>query len=885
MTRHSFRPWLTVWLCALNAVAETFQVREPSRRDYEVDSASGVQRAAVAGSARWLLARPRDGGRPVQFGRRLVVRFRDAAAANRFTAGLPIPPQRLVDDRTLIVTLANPADALRQAADLAGQAEVEFARPAARFMARRHFAYAAAPNDPYYARQEHLDPAEPANGAVDLAATINARAAWAITRGEGVVVGVGDDGLDLTHPDLAANIVGPSRNFFTGSDSGAHPRSTFYHGTAVGGLIAARAGNGVGISGVAPRSGLGALVIWSAADAFLDDPDTALDDANLAEVFGFGADTLAVQNHSWGNSDFLYLEMPAVQALAVSNAVAQGRGGRGVIFVRSAGNIRTEDYTFNDGVGDANVDGYANDLLQITVGAVRSDGRVASYSVTGACILVAAPGGENTGAFEGLVTTDPRGTKGDNRFVDPVDPSAADYLFGNSGFVGTSAAAPVVSGVVALVLSANPQLGWRDVQQVLALTARQVDRTDPDSATNGVGWAVSHNTGFGVVDAGAAVRLAQSWSNRPPAVRHRYLDTNSTPIPDEGFRVRLSGAGVPETLASLPATGGTGRYPDAPTAEVALKDVGGGNVALAPMGGAGALVRRGSTTFATMLNNVANAGGGFGVIANNSGTTERVLMLDTDFTRVPAASIGANDGAALRALVATNANVWARLELASAVRTFAVTNSMVLEHVRLRVRWQHARQGDLRVTLRSPAGTLSVLHRPGAVNEAPVGEWIYGTTHHLGESGLGTWTLAVTDIGVAPGATGELHEAELLLDGVPIEDADADGLDDGWERRWFAGLADGQRDDPDSDGWNNAAEQLQGSDPTRANDEFVPTLSMLPGRVRVSWPATEGATYELWSAPMATGPWTPQAVPSRFPEGAFFLPANEAGFFRLRRAP
>jgi subtilisin-like proprotein convertase family protein len=791
----------------------------------------------------------------------------------------------LVDDRTLIVTLANPANALRRAADLAGHAEVEFARPAARFMARRHFAYAAAPNDPYYARQEHLDPAEPTNGAVDLAATINVRAAWAVTRGEGVVVGVGDDGLDLTHPDLAANIVGPSRNFFTGSDSGAHPRSTFYHGTAVGGLIAARADNGVGISGVAPRSGLGALIIWNSADAFLDDPDTALDDANLAEVFGFGGDTLAVQNHSWGNSDFLYLEVPAVQALAVSNAVAQGRGGRGVIFVRSAGNIRTEDYSFNIGVGDANVDGYANDLLQITVGAVRSDGRVASYSVTGACILVAAPGGEETGAFEGLITTDPRGARGDNRLVDPVDPSSADYLFGNKSFVGTSAAAPVVSGVVALVLSANPQLGWRDVQQVLALTARQVDRTDPDLATNGAGWRISHNTGFGVVDAGAAVRLAQRWSNRPPAVRHRYLDTNHTLIPDEGFRVRLTGSGVPQALTSLPATGGTGRYPDAPTAEVALKDVGTGSVAMASLGGAAALLRRSATSVVTVLNNVANAEGGFAVVANNSGTTERVLMRDTDFTRVPAASIGANDGAALRALVATNDHVRARLELDSAVRTFAVADALALEHVRLRVRWQHTRQGDLRVTLRSPAGTLSVLHRPGTVNEPPVGEWTYGTTHHLGESSLGTWTLAVTDIGVAPGATGELHEAELLLDGVPIEDADADGLDDGWERRWFGTLDGRPNDDPDSDGWNNAAEQLQGSDPTRANDEFIPTLSLLPGSVRVSWPATEEATYELWSAASADGPWTQQVIPVRFPEGGVFRPPGDAEFFQVRRLP
>jgi subtilisin-like proprotein convertase family protein len=885
VTKHSFRPWLAVWLCAINAAAESFQLKEPFLRDYDLEPVSGLQRAAVAGNSRWLLARPRDGGRPVQFGRRLVVRFRDAAAANRFAAGLPIPPQRLVDDRTLVVTSASPREALRRAAELAGQAEVEFARPAARFIARRHFAYAAAPNDPYYARQEHLDPAEPSNGAVDLAATINTRAAWAITRGEGVVVGVGDDGLDLTHPDLAANIVGPSRNFFTGSESGAHPRSTFYHGTAVGGLIAARAGNGVGISGVAPASGLGALVIWSSADAFLDDPDTALDDANLAEVFGFGVDRLAVQNHSWGNSDFLYLEVPAVQALALSNAVTTGRGGRGVIFVRSAGNIRTKDFGRVDGVGDANVDGYANDLLQITVGAVRSDGRVASYSVTGACILVAAPGGENTGAFEGLITTDPRGTRGDNRFVDPVDPSSADYLFGNGAFVGTSAAAPVVSGVVALVLSANPQLGWRDAQQVLALTARQVDQTDPDLMTNGAGWRVSHNTGFGVVDAGAAVRLAQRWSNRPPAVRHRYLDTNDTLIPDEGFRVRLSGAGVPQALTSLPVTGGTGRYPDAPTAEVALKDVGTGSVPMASLDGAAALLRRSATSVVTALINVANSEGGFAVIANNTGTTERVLMRDTDFTRVPAASIGADDGAELRALVATNANVRARLELDSAVRTFAVTDALALEHVRLRVRWQHARQGDLRVTLRSPAGTLSVLHRPGTVNEPPVGEWTYGTTHHLGESSLGTWTLAVTDIGVAPGATGELHEAELLLDGVPIEDADADGLDDGWERRWFGSLDGRPHDDPDSDGWNNAAEQLQGSDPTRANDEFVPTPSMLPGSVRVSWPAIEGVTYELWSAGSPEGPWTQQVVPARFPEGGVFRPPGSAGFFQVRRLP
>ncbi len=885
MTRSALRPWLLTCLFATAAVAETVSLREPVRRNYVLETAPAIRKAVAAGPERWLSARPLDGGRPVQFGRRVAVRFRDAAAADRFASELPEAPGRLLDDRTLLLTLAGPAEALRRASSLGARPDVEFARPAARFAGRRHFAYAAAPGDPYYGRQAHLDPVQPVTGAVDLAATINARAAWAVTRGEGVVIGVGDDGVDLTHPDLQANLIGPSRNFFTGSDSGAHPRSFFYHGTAVSGLIAARDGNGIGISGVAPRAGLGAMVLWNANDVFLDDPDTALDDANLAEVFGFRSDAVAIQNHSWGNSDFLFLEVPAVQALAISNAVTLGREGRGVIFVRSAGNVRTEDFSFTAGVGDANVDAYANDLWQIAVGAVRSDGRVASYSVTGACILVAAPGGDNAGGFQGLVTTDPTGSKGDNPFVDPADRTSADYLFGSRAFVGTSAAAPVVSGVAALVLSANPALGWRDVQQVLALTARQVDQTDPDLSANGAGWAVSHNTGFGVVDAGAAVRLAQRWSNRPPAVRLRYADTRVTTIPDEGFRLLVSGDGVPESLRSLPATGGTGRYPDAPTEALSLVDAGSGDSAVPALGGAGALLRRGGGTFAAKLNNAAGAGGGFAVIANNVGTSERVLMVGTDFTRLPAAMIGADHGAALRACLATNGTVRAQLVLDSATRSFEVASPLVVEHVRLRVRWQHGRQGDLRVTLRSPAGTISVLHRPGTVDAAPVTDWTYGSTHHLGESSLGTWTLAVTDIGLAPGATGELREAELMLDGVPIADADADGLDDGWENRWFGSLESGPREDPDQDGWNNAAEQLQGSDPTRPNDAFQPTVSLLPGAVRVSWPTVEGGGYGLQTAPAATGPWTPVAVPARFPEGGYFRPAAGTEFFRVERTP
>ncbi len=874
-------PFRCCWalLLATVALAETVRLREPGRRDYDLLPEAPVARAVVPQTKEWLTVQPRGGGRPVEFGRRLVVRFRRADGASAYLKLTGGDARLLVDDRTVVVSLPTPLEALRAAGSLAAEPEVEFARPSARSAARRHFAYAAAPNDRFYPQQDHLDPTEPAIGAFAPAATLNARGAWAVTRGEGVVVGVGDDGIDQIHADLVANLTALSHNFFNGSGSGAHMRTDFNHGTAVAGLIAARGGNGVGISGVAPHAGLASLVLWNASDV---QPD----DAGLASVFAFRGDAIAVQNHSWGNSDFLFLEMPAVQSVAISNAVTGGREGRGVVLVRSAGNTRVEDYNFMTGVGDANLDAYANDLLQITVGAVRSDGRVASYSNPGACLLVAAPGGDDTAGFDGLFTTDPTGAKGENRFVDPDDPQLADYISGANGFVGTSAAAPLVSGVAALVLSANPQLGWRDVQQVLALSARQVDRTDPDLATNGAGWWVSHNAGFGVVNAGTAVRLAQTWSNRPPAARHRYLDTNSTPIPDEGFRVLISGEGVPEALRSLPATGGTGRYPDAPTAEVSLVDVGSADTALAPLAGAAALVRRGGETFAKKLGNCANAGAPLAVIANNTGTGERVLMLDTDFTRIPAATIGANHGAALRALVATNANVRVRLALDSATRTFVVSDPLVVEHVRLRLRWHHARQGDLRVTLRSPAGTLSLLHRPGSVNDAPLTDWTYGSTHHLGESSLGEWTLAVTDIGVSAGSTGTLDDAELLLDGVPIADGDGDGLDDAWEQKWFAGLGAGPREDPDGDGWNNAAEQLRGSDPTRVEDAFGVGLTLLPRSVRVSWPAVEGIGYQLLSSDAVDGPWKRVGnVPAQFPEAAFHLAPNTNGYFRVLREP
>lgn len=85
--------------------------------------------------------------------------------------------------------------------------------------------------------------------------------------------------------------------------------------------------------------------------------------------------------------------------------------------------------------------------------------------------------------------------------------------------IGTSFAAPIVAGVVALILEANPLLTWRDVQGVLATTSQKMDADDSSWITNSAGVSHSYLYGFGVVDAATAVAAAQSWMNYSPELQ------------------------------------------------------------------------------------------------------------------------------------------------------------------------------------------------------------------------------------------------------------------------------------------------------------------------------------------------------------------------------
>jgi subtilisin-like proprotein convertase family protein len=92
---------------------------------------------------------------------------------------------------------------------------------------------------------------------------------------------------------------------------------------------------------------------------------------------------------------------------------------------------------------------------------------------------------------------------------------------------GTSFATPVVSGVIALMLDVNPELGWRDVQAILALTARETDPDDESWVTNGAGLRHSNKYGFGIVNANSAVNMAETWVTYPPELE---LTAESGPI-------------------------------------------------------------------------------------------------------------------------------------------------------------------------------------------------------------------------------------------------------------------------------------------------------------------------------------------------------------------
>jgi subtilisin family serine protease len=313
---------------------------------------------------------------------------------------------------------------------------------------------------------------------------IDAEEAWTITKGNpNIKVGVFDEGIQANHPDLQNNILGPGFDLVTLTAS-----AQVYgpHGTSVAGIIAAEQDNTIGVAGVAPQVKLVSI------------------SCNYSQLTGFSTGMgflwaaisgIDVLNCSWGGG------APSIWInFGIAAALAGGRNGKGTVIVFSSGNSDGPlDYPAN-----------SNPLILCVGGTdecgVRSGraGFVPNYCTAwpwapGMWASNYGPELDVVAGGTSIATTDLTGASGYTN---------TDY---ETQFFGTSAAAPFVSGVAALMLSANPDFTVQNVNYFIEITAKKL-RTDIHTYSTNVpgrpngGW--DGEMGYGFLNAALATGFA-----------------------------------------------------------------------------------------------------------------------------------------------------------------------------------------------------------------------------------------------------------------------------------------------------------------------------------------------------------------------------------------
>jgi len=266
--------------------------------------------------------------------------------------------------------------------------------------------------------------------------------------GNGIKIVVIDDGLDTSHEDLQGAI-SHTWDLSTNSSDVEHTLSSEYHGTAVTGIISAR-DNNVGLRGLAPKS----EIIFLKHKQNMSDSETL---ELLNKAYSFNPDIIS---NSWGTYNVSQSVKEKIQEMSIS-----GRDGKGIIFVWAAGNNQRD------------IEGDESAIAEvISVGSTNKNNFRSYYSNYGIALDIVAPGGDDD---LGIATLDAMGNKG-------MGAAEQNYILPTNSnlFDGTSASAPIVSAIVAILLEIDSSLTRVEIINILTTTADKIGNVNYEDGHN-----------------------------------------------------------------------------------------------------------------------------------------------------------------------------------------------------------------------------------------------------------------------------------------------------------------------------------------------------------------------------------------------------------------